>query len=206
MEKDNVIIMPRKKPTPPDFHFPELLKKCKRGGPAVTLPKDAGLVFAYTGIGKESRVLELGTGSGFMTIQMANIANEVTTYEKRTEFADLAQENVKQSGMKNVIMKRGDVLEGIDEKEESFDLIFCDIAEAHKIAERAHQLLSKNGFLAAHCLQIEQAKELVLEAKKHFREVFMVEGINREYEVRDFGVRPQHFGLMHSAYLVFAKK
>jgi tRNA (adenine57-N1/adenine58-N1)-methyltransferase len=190
----------------PEFHFPELLKKCKRGGPAVTLPKDAGLVMGYTGIGRESSVLELGSGSGFMTLQLANIAKDVTTYEKRAEFADLAEQNVKKSGFSNITLKRKDVLEGIDEGAGAFDLVFCDIADSEKIAKRSHELLKKNGFLAAHCLNIEQAKALVLEAKKHFAEVFMLEGIVREYEVRDFGVRPQHFGLMHSAYLVFARK
>ncbi|NYZ77498.1 tRNA (adenine-N1)-methyltransferase, partial [Candidatus Micrarchaeota archaeon] len=64
----------------------------------------------------------------------------------------------------------------------------------------------KDGTFAAHCLNVEQAKVLVLELRKHFREVFMLENIIREYEVRDFGTRPQHFGLMHTAYLVFARK
>jgi tRNA (adenine57-N1/adenine58-N1)-methyltransferase len=189
----------------PDFHFPELLRKAKRGGPAVTLPKDAGLVMGYTGIGKDSRVLELGSGSGFMTMQLANIAREVVTYEKRSEFADLAEQNIRKAGLANVTLKRKDALEGLDESGE-FDLVFCDIADSEKVAKRSHELLRRGGFLAAHCLNVEQAKALVLEAQKHFSEVFMLEGIVREYEVRDFGVRPQHFGLMHSAYLVFARK
>jgi len=189
-----------------DFHFPVLLRRCKRGGPAVTLPKDAGLVIGYTGIGRESRVLEFGTGSAFMTLQMANIVKEVITYEKRAEFADLAELNIKKSGFTNVTVKRKDVFEGIDELAGSFDLVFCDIAEAEKIAVRAHELLKSGGFLAAHCLNIEQAKALVLEAGKHFRDVFMADSIVREYDVREFGTRPKHFGLMHSAYLVFAEK
>jgi tRNA (adenine57-N1/adenine58-N1)-methyltransferase len=189
----------------PDFHFPELLRKAKRGGPAVTLPKDAGLVIGYTGIGRESRVLELGTGSGFMTMQLANIVKEVVTYEKRAEFADLAEHNIKRSALSNITLRRKDALEGIQETGE-FDLVFCDIAESERIAAAAHGLLRRGGFLAAHCLNVEQAKALVLESRKHFQEVFMLEGIVREYDVRDFGVRPQHFGLMHSAYLVFARK
>jgi tRNA (adenine57-N1/adenine58-N1)-methyltransferase len=103
-----------------------------------------------------------------------------------------------------VKFKLRDVVEGIDEKE--VDLVFCDIPNASEIVEIAHRALNEDGFLAAHCLNIEQAKDLVLEAEKHFRSVFMVEGIVREYDVRDFGTRPKHFGLMHSAYLVFAKK
>lgn len=189
----------------PDFHFPKLLKKAKRGGPAVTLPKDAGLVFGYTGIGRESRVLELGTGSGFMTIQMANIAKEVVTYEKRDEFADLAESNIKRAGLDNVTIRRKDVFDGIDE-DGKFDLVFCDIAECEKLAEKLHGMIAVGGFLSSHCLNIEQAKELVLECKKHFADVFMMEAIVREYDVRDFGTRPKHFGMLHSAYMVFARK
>jgi len=188
----------------PDFHFPKTLKKLKRGGPAVTLPKDAGLVIAYSGIGKDSKVIELGTGTGFMTVQMANIAKEVITYEKRKEFAELAAENIKKAGIKNVTFKEADVLEGFDEKDA--DLVFCDIAEAEKIVENAHSALKKDGMFAAHCLNMEQAKVLVLELEKKFNDVFMTECIVRDYTVRDFGTRPKNFGLMHSAYLVFATK
>jgi tRNA A58 N-methylase Trm61 len=190
----------------PEFHFPKLLKKSKRGGPAVTLPKDAGLVFGYTGIGKNSRVLELGSGSGFMTIQLANIAKEVITYEKREEFQLLAKKNVEKAGMNNVTFKLQDVLEQEIKEEGEFDLIFCDIAQIEKLTEKLHGMIVENGFLSSHCLNIEQAKELVLECEKYFSQVFMIEGIVREYDVREFGTRPKHFGLQHSAYLVFARK
>src|SRR5271157_4493776 len=104
----------------PDFHFPPLLRKLKRGGPAITLHKDAGLVIGYTGIGKDSRVIELGSGSGFMTVQLANIAREVVSYEKRQEFFDLAKKNVESAGLRNVTFKFRDVQEGIDEKDGDF--------------------------------------------------------------------------------------
>lgn len=190
----------------PDFHFPPLLRKLKRGGPAVTLPKDAGLVIAYAGLGKESRVIEMGSGSGFMTVQMANIAKEVVSYEKRKEFLDIAEANVKRAGLANVTFRLHDVLHGIEEKDGSWDLVFCDIAEADKAAGMAHAALRKGGYMAAHCLHSEQAKALHLECQKHFSEVFTVEAIMREYVVREFGFRPDHFGLMHTAYMVFARK
>ena len=190
----------------PDFHFPPLLRRLKRGGPAVTLPKDAGMVIAYTGIGRDSRVLELGSGTGFMTVQLANIAKEVVSYEKRKEFLDIAEDNVRRAGLKNVSFKLHDVIHGIDENDGSWDLVFCDIADAEKTAGAAHAALKKGGYLAAHCLHAEQAKALHLEAQNHFAEVFTLECLMREYEVRDFGFRPAHFGLMHTAYLVFARK
>ena len=43
----------------------DLIKKNKRG-PQVILPKDAGMIIAYCGIGYGSKVLDAGTGSGWM--------------------------------------------------------------------------------------------------------------------------------------------
>lgn len=190
----------------PDFHFPPLLRNLKRGGPAVTLHKDAGLVIGYTGIGKDSRVIELGSGSGFMTVQLANIAKEVVTYEKRQEFYDLAKGNAQKAGMDNITFKFRDVMEGIDEKDGSWDLMFIDIAEPWLMLDQASQALRKGGYIASHCLQSEQAKALHLAAEKSFSEVFTLEGSVREYEAREFGFRPKHFGLVYTAYLVFARK
>ncbi len=182
-----------------------ILRKLKRG-PAVTLPKDAGIVIAYTGIGKDSRVIELGSGSGFMTTQLANIVKKIVSYEKRKEFLNIAESNIKLAGFSNVTFKLYDVLKGIDEKDESFDLVFCDIAEAEKIVQFAFQALKKDGFLAAHCLHIEQAKAVIMEAKKYFENVKMIEALVREYDTDERGTKPKHIGLMHTAYLVFAKK
>lgn len=189
----------------PEFNFPPVFKKLKRGGPATVLPKDAGLVIAYTGLNKNSRVAELGSGSGFMTIFLAQIAKEVMSYDMKEEFMKLAEKNVQITGLNNVTFKLRNILENwIDEKE--LDLIFCDIREPEKAAKNIYDSLKDGGYLAAHCLNIEQAKALHLECQKHFKNVFTIEGLVRDYEVRDFGVRPVHWGLMHSAYLVFARK
>lgn len=189
-----------------DFHLPTFAKKLKRGGPATTHPKDAGLVLAYSGIDKNSRVLELGCGSGYMSVQFGKIVSEVVSYEKREEFLKLSEENVKKANLENVRFVFKDVHEGIDEVEESFDLVFVDIADAERIVERAHQLLKKDGFLVGHCLQMEQAKKLQLEMQKSFTEVWSVESVIREYEAREFGFRPKHIGLTYTAIMVFGRK
>ena len=190
----------------PEFHYPPYMRKLKRGGPAVTHPKDAGLVIGYTGLSKDSRVVELGSGSGFMTIQMGRIAKEVITYEKRKEFQDIAKTNVEKAELDNVTFKLRDVHEGIDEQDESFDLVYEDIPEAEKTVDMAYKALKNGGYLVGHCLQSEQAKALHLAAEKTFSEVFTIEGNVREYEAREFGFRPAHFGLLYTAYLVFARK
>ena len=190
----------------PEFHFPPLLKKMKRGGPAMIHPKDAGAVIAYSGVGKHSRVIELGCGSGFMTAQLSNIVSEVICYDKREEFLDLAKENLKKLDFTNVVFKLKDVNEGIDEKEAEFDLVFADLPEPHKIVDSSLTALKNDGFFVAYCLQMEQAKLTHLEAEKKFSKVFTLEFTNREYQAKEFGFRPMNFGLVYTAFLVFARK
>ncbi len=188
----------------PEFHFPPIFKKLKRGGPAIVLPKDIGMIIAYTGINRESKVIEAGSGSGFLTVALAQVAKEVISYEISSEFAKFAEDNIKRAGLDNAIVKNKDVLAGIDEEE--VDAVVLDMKDAAKAVHIAHRSIKKDGALVGYLPNIEQAKEFHLECEKVFGKAFMLESIVREYEVRDFGVRPRHFGLMHTAYIIFARK
>ncbi|MDD5023033.1 MAG: rRNA adenine N-6-methyltransferase family protein [Candidatus ainarchaeum sp.] len=179
------------------------LKKLRRG-PAITLPKDFGIIVAYTGINKNSKIIEIGTGSGFLTVQFSRIAKKIITYEKRKDFADLSKNNFQSLKLKNVKLLNVDAFEGIDEKDA--DLFMIDIHNAHEIVKIAFDSLKEGGYLAAHCLSVEQSKLLFLECKKIFKEVFMVETLVREYDVDELRTRPKHIGIIHTAYLLFARK
>ncbi|MFA5412359.1 MAG: methyltransferase domain-containing protein [Candidatus Micrarchaeia archaeon] len=186
-----------------EVRVPHILRKLRRG-PSVMLPKDVGMIVSYTCLGKDSLVVDAGAGTGFNAIMLGRIAKKVVSYERREEFAKLAAENVKSLGMKNVKIKNADIIEGIEEKD--LDLVTLDMPESEKVVPLAHAALKEGGYCVGYLPNIEQAKEFYMEAQKSFREVFMLENIVREYEVRDFGVRPKHVGLMHTAYLVFARK
>jgi tRNA A58 N-methylase Trm61 len=54
---------------------------------------------------------------------------------------------------------------------------------------------------------VEQAKKFYEACEKcGFGEIQMLEAIQRNYLVREAGVRPENTGLTHTAYLVFATK
>jgi len=55
--------------------FPDILMKLKRG-PQVILPKDAGMIIAISGIGKESVCVDAGAGSGWLAVTLGNIAKK----------------------------------------------------------------------------------------------------------------------------------
>jgi len=186
-------------------HFPEILKKCKRG-PQVVLPKDIGVIVAYSGIGKNSMVVDAGTGSGWLAIFLANIAKHVTSYEWRVEFADIAEKNAKRAGVSESLeIKRKSVFEGIDEQE--VDLVTLDLADSDKVVPHAFAALRKGGMVFGYLPHVEQARRFFEACTvAGFTEIQMTECIMRDYLVREAGVRPENTGLTHTAYLVFGKR
>ena len=185
--------------------FPEILRKCKRG-PQVVLPKDIGIILAYSGVGKNSLVVDAGAGSGWLAVALANVAKRVESYEWREEFAELAEKNAKKAGVSGSLeIKRKHVFEGIDESEA--DLVTLDLADADKVVPHAHKALRKGGMVFGYLPHVEQARRFFESCEKEgFGDIQMVECIVRNYLVRSAGVRPENTGLTHTAYIVFATK
>ncbi|MFA6214252.1 MAG: rRNA adenine N-6-methyltransferase family protein [Candidatus Micrarchaeia archaeon] len=186
------------------MHFPEILKKCKRG-PQVILPKDIGIILAYSGVGKGSVVVDAGAGSGWLAVSLANVAKKVTSYEWREEFAELAEKNASRACVEGLIIKRANVLEGIEERE--VDLVTLDLADSDKAVAHAHAALRKGGMVFGYLPHVEQARRFFEACEAAgFDTPHMVECMVRDYLVRQSGVRPENTGLTHTAYLVFAAK
>ena len=185
--------------------FPEILRKCKRG-PQVVLPKDIGVILAYSGVGKNSTVVDAGAGSGWLAVSLANIAKKVTSYEWREEFAELAEKNAKRAGVEGALeIKRKSVLEGIDERE--VDLVTLDLADSDKVVPHAHAALRVGGMLFGYLPHVEPARKFFEACEAAgFSDIGMLDAIHRSYLVRQAGVRPENTGLTHTAYLVFATK
>ncbi len=185
--------------------FPEILRKCKRG-PQVVLPKDIGVILAYSGAGKNSLVIDAGAGSGWLAVALGNVAKKVISYEWREEFAELAEKNAKRAGVsESVEIKRKNVFDGIDETDA--DLVTLDLADSDKVVPHAHKALRKGGMVFGYLPHVEQAREFYEACEAAgFAEIHMVESIVRDYLVRTAGVRPENTGLTHTAYIVFAVK
>ncbi len=169
------------------------------------LPKDIGLIVAFTGIGKESRVVDAGAGSGWLALSLANIAKKVVTYERRDEFAELVEKNIQRAGFKNIKLKRKDVFRGITEK--NIDLVTLDLGDSDGAVKHAYTALKEGGYLVGYLPHAEQVSKFSEECRKvGFGEIFVLESIVREMLVRDRGFRPETKGIWHTAYLLFARK
>jgi len=183
-----------------------ILQKAARG-PQIIMPKDAALILAYTGIGPGSKVVDAGTGSGFLAVFLANYVRpgKVVTYENDKRFVKIAEKNIKSSGLSKFIqLRKCDVTKGI--KEKNADLVTLDLKGVKKAIPHAYRALKSGGWLAVYSPHVEQLIEVKREIKKKsFCGVKTVENIVREWKVEKT-TRPRTVGIMHTGFLTFAQK
>lgn len=65
-------------------------------------------------VSEDDKVLEIGTGTGSVTCQMAAICKEVTTIERDDEAISVAKKNFEKFGLDNVKLIKGKAPEGMD--------------------------------------------------------------------------------------------
>ena len=187
-----------------DAGFSDQLEKIKRG-PAIMIPKDIGVIISYTGINKESKILEAGTGCGVLTSFLARISDYVVSYEKDKNAIETAKENFKSLEIENVEIKNKDIYEGIEEK--NLDLIVLDLLEAWKVVKYSYESLKSGGFLVCYLPQITQVIELVKEIQKYnFVKEKVIELIEREWEFEEKKARPKSRMIGHTGFLCFFRK
>ena len=186
-----------------DAGFIDNLKKIKRG-PALSHPKDIGVIITTSGIGNGSKVLDAGTGQGGIAISLSRIGCNVISYEKKEEFFNIAKENINNLNLK-VDLKCKDIYEGIDES--GFDLINLDLLEPWKVLNHAYNSLNSGGFLVAYLTNITQVIQLTSSLDKNKFYLWKVsEVIEREWHSEGLKVRPENIILGHTAFLFFARK
>lgn len=77
-------------------------------GQVMLAPKIEAKQLQELGIKKTDKVLEIGTGSGYMAALLAAHADHVVTVESRPELAEFAQQNLQRAGVSNVTVEIGD--------------------------------------------------------------------------------------------------
>jgi tRNA (adenine57-N1/adenine58-N1)-methyltransferase len=182
----------------------DFLKKAKRG-PQIIMPKDSGLIISITGCSPGWKVVDAGTGSGFLSMFLANLGCTVYTYERKKEFYDIARKNVKNFGLKNVFLKNADITKGI--KEKNVDLVTLDMQNPEKVIKHAFKSLNSGGWLAIYSMHIEEVKRVYEELKKYdFVDIKIWENIQREWQSLGKLTRPKNYMLAHTGWLTFARK
>ena len=92
-----------------------------RTGQCMLAPKVEARMLQDLKVQKTDRVLEIGTGSGFMAALLAHLAAQVVTLEIHPELAEMARENLVSAGIQNAAVRLADGTDAIPDG--PFDVI-----------------------------------------------------------------------------------
>lgn len=121
---------------------------------------DNAIMVSALGLGPGSRVLEVGTGVGYLASVMSRIAKEVCTIDINPEIAAVAAGHFKTLGLSNVFLKVGDGYAGWPERA-PFDAIVM-ATSPDRVPEPLVEQLSEGGRLVVPIGGSEKHQELIL--------------------------------------------
>lgn len=124
-----------------DMHIP------LEHGQVMMQPKQEARLLQELAIKPTDQVLEIGTGSGYVTALLAYLAGQVDTVDIFPDFLESAESKLSRNGVTNVAFHEGDGARGW-ESGQSYDVIFLTGSVA-ALPEQYKRLLAKDGRLAA---------------------------------------------------------
>lgn len=183
----------------------DLYKRIKREAQIIPL-KDIGSIITFTGLNKDSVVLDAGCGSGGISLFLASIVKKVKTFDIKEENVSIVRENIKSLGLDNVEANLGSIYElNVDSE---FDCFTLDVPEPWEAVETAEKALKIGGYLVCYspCIPplskfLEKVKE-----KENFTVIKTIEIIERDWEFDGDKVRPKSQQIGHSGFLSFVRK
>ncbi len=174
----------------------DLFEKMKRGPQIITL-KDGSYILARMGVDKDTTVIDAGGGSGFLTCFLALHSRKVYSYERRKEFCDIIEKNIKLLGLENVEIKNKNIYNGFREEA---DAVTLDLLEPWKVPLKN---LKIGGMICCYCPTINQVMKIKKKKNVIIEEVSEI--MKREWRTDDIE-RPKSKMIAHTGFLVFMRK
>jgi protein-L-isoaspartate(D-aspartate) O-methyltransferase len=107
-------------------------------GQVMLAPRVEARLLQEANVQSHEKVLEIGTGSGYMAALLAHRAQRVVTVEIEPELARMARENLRKAGIDNVEVREGDGVNGA-KGDSPFDVIVL----SGSVAEVPQSLLAQ---------------------------------------------------------------
>ena len=120
-------------------------------GQVMLAPRVEARLLQELGIKKTDKVLEIGTGSGYMAALLAAGAEHVVSIENRPELAEFARQNLERAGVTNVTVEVGNGAAGWSQRGPYDAIVSIEMFEAVGHAywpgffRRVHELLRPGG-------------------------------------------------------------
>ena len=114
---DLLFVVPREEFVPPRHQalaFADMQIPLGEAGQRMWEPKLEARVLQELAVGKADRVLEVGTGSGYLTALLAHRAAHVYSVEINPKLAAFGRANLERHGANNVTLEEGDASHGWD--------------------------------------------------------------------------------------------
>jgi len=183
-------------------------------GAAVVYPKDAAQIVAMADIFPGAHVVEAGVGSGALTCSLLRAVGptgRVSSYERRQEFADVAERNVDQffEGRHPAWRLRvGDLAEALTEGAGTVDRVVLDMLAPWECLPAVAEALVPGGLVCAYVATTTQLGRTVETIRAHggFTEPQPWESLVRDWHVEGLAVRPGHKMIGHTGFLVTARR
>jgi len=189
-----------------DPFFYDYMSDIKRG-PQIPLPKDLGFIIASTGIGKNSVVVDSGSGSGYLTCSYANIVKKVYSFDVKKENLEIAKKNSEMIGLENIEFKELNIYDNeLPIAKETVDLVSLDVPEPKNALKNIFSCLKHGGFLSIYVPCITQVSDFVDSLDENYVLISVNEILNRNWLVQGKKVRPDTRQIGHSGFIVIVRK
>lgn len=175
----------------------------------VIYPKDSSFILGYTDIRNGDKVIEAGVGSGFLTMLLAcRVAPDGVVYgfDVNPRALEITKKNLELTGCEqNVVLFNHDIKDGIPIKEVT--AVFLDLPDPWAVLENVWDALLPGGKLVVFIPTVNQLSKVIKYLKdKKFGLLKVVEIMHREFESNPDAIRPVSFQVVHTGYIVFARK
>lgn len=174
----------------------------------IVYPKESGYILLKMNIVAGSRVIEGGTGSGALTLALAQAVaptGKVYSYDQREDMLAQARKNLETAGLLEYVeFKARDLATGFDEL--GVDALFLDVREPQDFVRQSKVALTPGGFFGALVPTTNQAGELIAALETNgFVDLELCEILLRHYKTVPQRIRPVDRMVAHTGYLIFAR-
>lgn len=177
-------------------------------GAQIILPKDGAQILLECGIVSGFRVLEIGAGSGSLTMMLAAAVQpvgQVISYEKNPNSAKTVERNLRKAGFDKVVtVINEDVLSS--KPDGDFDAAITDVPEPWQFLDIIEEVLNPGGHFCSYVPNMNQVEQTVKALRdRRFFDIRSFETLQRNIVVGERGTRPDFRMLGHTGYLCFGR-